>query len=68
MESQISIKDPVPIATRGRPVESRGSTKRDLSAFEYVELQGERIESQRCGTCHQIGHNRRTCPSINGLS
>ena len=68
MESQIYMKDPLPIATRGRPIGSRGSTKRDLSAFEYVELQGERIKPQRCGTCHQIGHNMRTCPSINGLS
>ena len=60
MENQISIKDHVPIATRGRSVGSRGSTKRDLSAFEYVELQGDRIKSQRCGTYHQIGHNKRT--------
>ena len=51
IKSQISIKDPVPIATRGKPVGSRGSTKSDLSAFEYVEVQGERIKSQRCGTC-----------------
>ena len=43
MESRISIRDPVPIASRGRPVGSRGSTKRDLSAFEYVELQVENL-------------------------
>ena len=43
MESRISIRDPVPIASRGRPVGSRGSTKRDLSAFEYVELQAENL-------------------------
>jgi hypothetical protein len=43
---------------RGRPVGAKNTTRRDPSQFEYVE----RTTSQfRCGRCHALGHNRRTC-------
>lgn len=53
--------EPAVIRARGRPLGSRNrpdtSTRRDPSHFE----QGQR----RCSTCHQPGHNLRTCPIRN---
>lgn len=58
----VVLENPVTSRPRGRPVGARNknprSTQRDLSAFEYIEE-----HSRKCGTCHQTGHNRRTCPN-----
>lgn len=46
---------------KGRPLGSKKrkgdcSTTRDPSAFEIAE------KGRKCGVCHRVGHNSRTCP------
>ncbi|KAH7833238.1 hypothetical protein Vadar_004343 [Vaccinium darrowii] len=46
---------------KGRPLGSKKrkgdrSTTRHTSAFEIVE------KGRKCGVCHRVGHNSRTCP------
>lgn len=59
------VLNPVIAATRGRP---RGSTRRNPSAFEYVEQSQQGPLSQTrhsCRICNMSGHNARTCPRNN---
>lgn len=66
-DPETSTRDPRILRGRGRPQGST-STRRDPSAFEYVEqtdFHGQRrSRTIRCGHCNEEGHNRRTCPSI----
>jgi hypothetical protein len=60
------MSNPREIITRGRPVGARNRnvenrTRRLPSAFEYVEGTAPIPGRRRCGKCHQLGHNARTC-------
>jgi MULE transposase domain len=63
---KVHLKNPSITQTRGRPSGSNNildnSTRRELSAFEYVE---ENTRPRRCGICGSIGHNSRTCNNSN---
>jgi hypothetical protein len=60
-----AIQDPAIISSgRGRPVGSPNSTRRDPSAFEYVE---GTTGLNRCSKCGILGHNARTCTSETDL-
>jgi hypothetical protein len=60
------MSNPLEIITRGRPVGARNRnvenrTSRLPSAFEYVEGTAPIPGRRRCGKCHQLEHNARTC-------
>ncbi|RHZ63686.1 hypothetical protein Glove_328g60 [Diversispora epigaea] len=66
-ESTVVVQNLQVQQTREHPVEAKNyaqsSTKRDPSTFELVE-QGKR---RKCGLCHEIGHNSRTCPNAKNI-
>ena len=58
------VRDPNVVRARGRPAGGRDtSTRRDPSAFERTDGDGNARRSNVCGKCGQTGHNVRTCPS-----
>ena len=71
-ENPTIMSNPREIITRGRPVGARNrnirnienTTRRLPSAFEYVEDTALIPGRRRCGKCHEIGHNARTCSFI----
>ncbi|XP_030933058.1 uncharacterized protein LOC115988440 [Quercus lobata] len=67
------VPDPQLLRGKGRPVKSRLRNEMDGIRREW----GSRREDpdlreiqprQRCGVCHQEGHNRRCCPNSHGAS
>ena len=66
LENPPIISNPLQIIPSGRPVGTRNrnvdnSTRRLLSAFEFVKGTAPVPSRHRCGKCHQVGHNARTC-------
>ena len=61
MNTPIQLQNPEVQKTRGCPVgalsHTQNSTTRNPSAFELIDQSNRR----KCGICHQIGHNSRTC-------
>ncbi|KAH7849790.1 hypothetical protein Vadar_022981 [Vaccinium darrowii] len=62
VDAEISLSlEPNIQSHKGRPLGSKKrkgdcSTTRHLLAFEIVE------KGRKCGVCHHVGHNSRTCP------
>ncbi|XP_075665707.1 uncharacterized protein LOC142635440 [Castanea sativa] len=67
------VPDPQLLRAKGRPVASRirnemdGVWRERGSRREDPNLR-EIQPRQRCGVCHQEGHNRRSCPNSHGAS
>ncbi|XP_050254176.1 uncharacterized protein LOC126700180 [Quercus robur] len=67
------VPDPLLLRGTGRPVKSRirnemdGVRRERGSRREDPDLR-ETQPRQRCGVCHQEGHNRRSCPNSRGAS
>ena len=69
LENPPIISNPLQIIPRGRPVGARkrnfdNSTQREPSAFEYDEETATSLSRRRCGKCHKVGHNARTCSFV----
>nr|CCA27622.1 AlNc14C607G12235 [Albugo laibachii Nc14] len=50
-----SLQEPVIVRSKGRSRRHIGSTRRDLSGFEYVELT-QKTNKRSCRACGEQGH------------